>query len=373
MTAVPVNISRRPPREEIRQRVTDILAERPDLGVRLAAVRSFGHKVRNTEIHLTGACNIRCDGCWFFAHEFDTAVHDVRDIEQLRGFVRGLRDSGVTSALLIGGEPTLVPKGIEPFVEYLDYVTISTNGLLPLPREGFEDVGIAVSVFGGGPLDDELRAIYPNGRRFSGLIDKALQNYAGDPRVTFVYALTEPGIPHIEPTVRKMAENGNLISFNFYSHYGSDDALRQPEGRRLLDEAQRVKELFPEAVVNHPHYIEALITGTSHGASFGYDVCPSISVDHPAHADRLVNGNPVLPGFNVWGADLETVQFCCTSGHCTDCRDSQAVHSWLLTSMPYFLSGPEELEKWLGVAEGYWKQWYWSPFSPQRKLAGSDQ
>ncbi|MFB6614548.1 radical SAM protein [Streptomyces sp. NPDC085524] len=370
MSAQPLNLTRRPlSRDEIRARVAGIIAKEPELGARLDALRSFGRQVRNTEIHLTGACNIRCDGCWFFAHDFDSAVTDERDLAKVRGFVERLKSDGVTSALLIGGEPTLVPDKIRPFVELLDYVTISTNGLLALPREGFEDVAIAVSVFGGGPLDDRLRAIHPNGRRFSGLIDTALANYRDDPRATFIYALTEPGAGYIEETVRKMADNGNLVSFNFYSEYGGDHPLKALEGRKLLDEALRVKELFPRAVVNDPYYIEALITGRSHGRDFGYDVCPSISVDHKAHAERIANGNPVLPGFNAWGADLETVQFCCTSGHCGDCRDSQAVHSWLLMSMHEFLESPDALRTWLGVSEGYWRQWSWSPYSPHRTTA----
>ncbi|MEU6755106.1 radical SAM protein [Streptomyces sp. NPDC046685] len=367
MSSVPLNLTRRPrSREEIRERVADIVRQEPELGVRLDALRSFSRKVRNTEVHLTGACNIRCDGCWFFAHDFDSAVRDERDLTKVRAFVERIKADGVTSALLIGGEPTLVPDRIRPFVDLLDFVTISTNGLLALPMEGFEEVAIAVSVFGGGPLDDQLRAIHPNGRRFSGLIDTALENYRGDPRATFVYALTEQGSGYIEETVRKMAENGNLVSFNFYSEYGGEHPLREPEGRRLLNEALRVQQLFPDAVVNDPYYIEALITGRSHGQSFGYDVCPSISVDHKAHEQRMANGNPVLPGFNAWGADLETVQFCCTSGHCGDCRDSQAVHSWLLMSMHEFLDGPDSLRTWLGVSEGYWRQWSWSPYSPHR-------
>ena len=375
-TTIPVSAPRRRPspvrpldRETVRERLADIAAAAPDLAERIGRLRSFGHTVRNTEVHLTNACNIRCKGCWFFEYGFDEATDDERDPTELRAFMDRLKEQGVTSALLIGGEPTLVPRRIEAFVEHLDYVTISTNGLRPFSRDGFEDVGVAISLFGGGPLDDELRAIRPGGKTFTGLFDKALANYRDDDRATFVFALTEPGVDYIEDTVRRIADNGNQVSYNFYSAYGSDDPLAGEDNKRLLDEALRVADAYPEAVISHPYYVEAMVTGRTHFGTFGYDVCPSISVDLAIHADRVANGNPVLPGFSVWGADLQSLQFCCTSGHCGDCRDSQAVFSWLLVSMSRFLDSPEQLRTWVEVAESYWQQWCWSPYHPRNATA----
>jgi len=92
------------------------------------------------------------------------------------------------------------------------------------------------------------------------------------------------------------------------------------------------------------------------------DVCPSVSWDHPDHTTRRANGNPTLPLFNVYGADLETIQFCCTSGHCEGCRDSQAVQTWLLVSVRHFLQSTQGLQTWVELAENYWRQFVWSPY-----------
>jgi len=62
-----------------------------------------------------------------------------------------------------------------------------------------------------------------------------------------------------------------------------------------------------------------------------------VSWDHPGRATPGANRNPTLLSFNVYGVDLETIQFCCASGHCEDCRDSQAVQTWFLVSVRYFL------------------------------------
>jgi hypothetical protein len=346
-----------------RSRIADLAGD-PDLADRLARLRRFSRTIRTSEYHVTNACNLRCRGCWFFAYDYDRATREVRPLEAWRAFARKEAARGVTSALLIGGEPTLHPERVAAFVEAMPYVTVSSNGLRELPRQGFERVQVALTLFGGGPLDDDLRGHHPSGRRIAGLFDQALLHYKDDPRVCFIYALVGEGLAQIEPTVRRIRDNGNRVTFNYYSRYGEGHPLRREEEGRLLEEALRVRELHPETVRSHPYYLKALLTGRTEWGEFGYATCPSISVDHPAHAERLKNGNPVLPGFNAWGADLETVQFCCTSGHCEGCRDSQAVYSWLLTNLKHFLGSPASLRTWVEVAESYWSQFVWSEYHP---------
>ena len=331
---------------------------------------SFANRVRASEYHLTNACNIRCDGCWFFEYGHDRETREVTDLAAWEVFARAeSEDRRISAALIIGGEPTLFPERIRSFVRHMKYVTVSSNGLQALPREGFENVSIGLTLFGGGPLDDKLRAIKPSGRRFEGLFERVLENYRGDTRAGFVYALTEDGLPYVEETVQRIHENGNYLTFNFYSRYGAADPSAGTHQAALLTEALRVKEKYPDTVLSHPYYIRALITGRSHWDQFGYHNCPSISESHPAHAARLENGNPTLRNFNAWSADLKTVKFCCTGGHCNGCRDSQAMFSWLLVSMDHFCSSREEFVTWVEVAESYWSQFVWSPF---HRLAPAD-
>ena len=98
--------------------------------------------------------------------------------------------------------------------------------------------------------------------------------------------------------------------------YGTDAPLRHSQDGRLPDELLRMAAAYPDAVIAHPYYLRALVTGETDFGRFGYDVCPSVSWDHPDHASRRANGNPTLPLFNAYGADLKTIQFCCTSGRC---------------------------------------------------------
>jgi hypothetical protein len=329
---------------------------------RFHTVRAFARTFRPSEYHVTNACNLRCKGCWFFAYDYDRRTKDQTDLAALREFIQRERARHVNAALLIGGEPSLVPERVAAFVDAMDFVTISTNGLRPLPRSGFERVSIGVTLFGGGALDDELRAVRPNGQAFTGLFERVLANYRDDPRVIFNYAITDRGVGEIEPTVRRIRDNGNRATFNFYSEHHTASPLGGSNKQRLLDEALRVQESYADTVVAHRYYLRALLSGRTEFGEFGYDVCPSISWNHPEHASRRANGHPALPLFNVYGADLKTLQFCCTSGHCEGCRDSQAIQTWLLVSTRHFLDSPDGLRTWVELAETYWRQFAWSPY-----------
>jgi len=326
-------------------------------------VRNISSQVTVSEYHLTNACNIRCKGCWFFEYGFDKETREVTKTAPLEAFLQAENERGVNTALVIGGEPTLYPNRLRIYRNYMKYLTISTNGLKKLPVDGFEDVAVLISLFGGGDLDDEIRAIKPNGSRFTGLFQTSLDNYRNDPRACFIYAVTEDGIDFIEPTVRAIQENGNRVSFNYYSKYGTSNPLQQSQADRLLETLLETKGKYPDTVLSVPYYIKTMVSGTSHWGDFSYLECPSISVDHPGNMDRIAKGGPVLPKFNTWAPDLETLNLCCTSGHCEDCRDSQAIFSWLLVNMSRFRRDPEQMKTWIDMSESYWKQFVWSGIS----------
>lgn len=355
-------------------RLAQILAARPDLQARLARLRAFAAPIRSSEYHLTHACNLRCHGCWFFEFDFDKKTgSDVTKLDEWQSFARRERERGVSLAILIGGEPALVPERIRAFAREMPYVWVSTNGLRPIPREGLENIAISITLFGGGPLDDALRGYGPGGKKISNLFETALENFKGDDRTFFVYALSLDSLPYLEDTVKRIGAVGSQVLFNFYGEYAgptSDGSLAaggaQPRHERealLLEKALEVRAKYPDTVLSHPYYIRTLIEGKSHwGQPWGFDVCPSVSQNHPENRERIANGNPTLPGFNAFAPDMKTVNRCCTSGHCENCRDSQAVMSWLLLSMAKFTDSPEQLQTWLEVSESFWRQFCWSPY-----------
>ena len=348
--------------ESVEKAAARLAADDNALLRRFRAVRSFSRTIRASEYHITNACNLRCRGCWFFSFDFDKRTKDETRVDELRAFIQRERERHINAALLIGGEPTLVPDRVAAFVDRMDYVTISTNGLRPLPRSGFERVSIGITLFGGGDVDDELRANTPGGGRFSGLFGTALRNYRNDSRAIFNYAVAPNAIQYIDETVRRIRDNGNLVTFNLYTDYRIDGTPLHSSHERLLNELLRMAERYADAVVAHPEYIRALVTGETFFGRFGYDVCPSVSWDNPVHVQRRANGSPMLPLFNVYGADLKTLEFCCTSGRCDNCRDGQAVQTWLLMAVRSYLGSDTALRTWTELTEAYWRQFVWSPY-----------
>ncbi|MBC5764529.1 4Fe-4S cluster-binding domain-containing protein [Ramlibacter albus] len=368
LRAVPPETTRTAAREiadAARARAHRLVQDHPRLAARLARALSQQLRVRASEYHLTHACNIRCKGCWFFEAGMDKATKELADLDRLDDFVATqVAQRHINTALVIGGEPTLVPQRLAVFVRHMRNVTIATNGLKPLPREGFEKVSIALSVWGGGPLDDELRAIKPNGATFSGLFDEALRNYRNDPRALVLLTVSRQGVAYIEETVRKAERHGLPVQFGLYSGDSTPDAPGASDA--LLDEMLYVRDRYPGTVISHPAYIEALVTGRTAWGEFGYASCPSVSRDHPAHAQRRANGNPTLGLFNAYAADLQTVNFCCTSGRCDGCRDSQAISSWMLVNLHHYTASLAKLREWIELAECFWSQYSWSVYRTAR-------
>lgn len=362
VAARPVDPARHSRKDALR-RIAPLLETDPELAGRFRRAVAFQTGIRSSEYHLTNACNIRCKGCWFFEGGLDSSTRESGDLQELEAFVRReASERKINMALVIGGEPTLVPRRLSVFARNMRHVAISTNGLKKLPVEGFENVAIGVSVWGGGPLDDELRAIKPSGKRFEGLFETSLRNYEGDPRASFLYAVSESSIAHIETTVRAIHRNGNVVAFNYYTDFSADEPIAATGRQDLLDEMLRVRALYPETVISHPYFIRTLVTGRSHWDDFGYHNCASISHDHPAHTARLANGNPSMPGFNTFTADLQNVSFCCTGGGCDGCRDSHAISSWLLVNMHRFTDDIGQLRTWVELAESWWSRFLWSPY-----------
>lgn len=343
------------------------MQQREELMRRFRNVRQEAKNMRSSLYHLTNKCNLRCKGCWFFEFEFDSRVHELDDIDAWRQRVKEEAGRGINAPLLIGGEPSIFLDRVRVFMDYMPMVTVSTNGLKRVPIDGFENVTIAVSLFGGGPLDDDLRAIGPNGKTFTGLFDRALKNYKNDDRAGFVYAITHEGIPYMEDAVRRIRDNGNRVLFNYYADYGGLEILRQASEVEFLDVALTLQQKYPETVASHPYYLRALLSGRTEWGKFGYDECPSVSNDCSENSERVASGFPVLPLFNAYSADMRTAAKCCTSGECGKCRDSQAVISWILVNAKRVMQTPDGLRVWTEVAESYFSQFVWSRYHPRNR------
>jgi MoaA/NifB/PqqE/SkfB family radical SAM enzyme len=152
-----------------------------ELEARFKRIISFSSNKRTTLVHMTNHCNLRCKDCWFFVEKFDQQTSEIREIERWQSFAEKEAERGTSVGLLIGGEPTLYPNRIAAIRSAIPYLTVSSNGEIPLSRSDFPDITVALTLFGGYKSDDNMRAIRSNGVRFSGLFSKVLDNYRYDP------------------------------------------------------------------------------------------------------------------------------------------------------------------------------------------------
>lgn len=317
--------------------------EDPFLARLYREIRQAG-PIRAMSVDLTHRCNLRCAGCYFFAEDMDRR-ETPRGEAEFEAFLSREHARGTNFVTVIGGEPSLMLNRLRRLAATFR-TTVVTNGVRRIPTEGFETMSIGVSVWGDHETDTRLRG---GGRR--DVFALGLRNYRDDDRATWYYTTT-PGNPHeIEPVVEQCVANGNRVLFNFYGDVagigGAADHRRGfAEVRREID---RMIERYPERIWLSSYMSRVISTGRLYGERWGYDVCTSVSADHPINRERLANGKPYNPHFRAYNPDLTSTRRCCV-GHerdCATCFDVWAHTSWIMLNMRRHLGSKQEFTNWL--------------------------
>lgn len=236
-------------------------AERAVRRSRYLALRRRVGRLVTSNYDIADRCNLRCEGCLFFAGDDYKQYRAADDLAVWRDFFRGERDRGVNFGYFAGAEPSLEIGRLRAAHEHIDNGVVFSNGLVRIP----DDISyrIHVSVWGDESQSIDLRGA-GNG--------KALANYAGDPRAVFVFTVTAGTIGSIHDVARIVATHGGRLTFNLFSpttkYLALEAALddsdrqyfrhRQDGGRpvlaasdllRLSDEIGRAVADFPQAII----------------------------------------------------------------------------------------------------------------------------
>ena len=312
----------------------------PFLGRMHRAVRAAG-PLRSISVDLTAICNIRCEGCYFFAEGMDRGVPTVPSPEAVRAFVERERERGTNFVTVVGGEPSLALDALKRLHDAFR-LSVATNGLKRIPRAGFEDLSIGVSVWGDRETDRALRG----GGRLD-VFERGLENYAGDPRAFFYYTVAPGGEHEVERVVARCIANGNRVLFNFYGDVERPDAPHDFAGvREAIDD---VIERYPEHVLMTSRLAEVVSTGRLFDERWGHRVCTSLTPEHPANRLRIRNGKPYNPHFRAYDADLETTRRCCTGvdRDCGSCFDTWQHFSWVMLNLRKHVRSKRDFTAWL--------------------------
>ncbi len=306
-------------------------------------VRKAG-SLRSISLDLTHNCNLRCSGCYYFAEEMDR-FESPEDDAIFDEFIQKEKERGTNFVTIVGGEPSLELGRLKKIYDNFA-MNVATNGLVKIPRHGFEKMPIGVAVWGDHETDKQLR-----GGGKHDIFSKALQNYRGDDRAFFYYTVI-PGKAHeIAGVVEQCVDNGNPVLFNFYGAVsGSGDSLYFGDGfaaaRREID---RMIERYPDRILMTSYFSRVASTGRLFDEKWGYDVCTSITSDHAMNRVRIQNGKPFNPHFRAYNADFVTTRRCCTGMErdCATCFDVWEHFSWVMLNLKKHLVSRQAFTNWL--------------------------
>ncbi len=315
----------------------------PLLATLMTEIKAAG-PIRSSLLDITHKCNLRCDGCYYFSQEMDQYRRQ-DDESAFDRFIEMEKARDVNMLTIVGGEPALEIARLRKLAKHF-HLTVVTNGSLPIPMEGLESIRIAVSFWG-----DETRDTMMRGNGNQNIFEKALSHFKNDPRVGFYYT-TVPGFTdRIEKATAKMVENGNFVAFNFY---GDIDQKGGAYSHLLgYEEVNRIifglAQQYSSRVISSPHLNRVIDQRHLFGQSWGYDVCPSLTYDHPANAQRMREGKAYQTKFRAYYADLTSTRRCCVgeARDCNTCTDLWATYAWILGSMKSHLSSLEDFSSWL--------------------------
>jgi MoaA/NifB/PqqE/SkfB family radical SAM enzyme len=319
------------------------LLEDPFLVGLYEQIRAAG-KMRSISLDLTHRCNLRCEGCYFFFEGMDRATSPT-DNARFEEFITREKARGTNFITVVGGEPSLELERLARLYESFS-LNVATNGLIPIPYDGFENLPIGVSVWGSSEIDRDLRG---GGRR--DVFEEALKNYENDSRAFWYYTVTAGRAHEIESVVDRCVANGNRVLFNYYSDLsGLGGAADHRLGFTEVEaEIERMIDRFPERVFMSSYLNRVVARGRLYGQEWGHAVCTSVSVDHPANQVRLGNGKPYVRHFKAYNSDFETTRRCCTGNErdCSSCFDVWQHFSWIVLNLRLHLGSAQEFTDWL--------------------------
>lgn len=302
--------------------------------------------LRSIVMDITHKCNIRCTGCYFFDEKMDRFKKPDTE-EEFDAFIAAEKARGTNYMTVAGGEPALMLDRLRKLHQNFRVMPF-TNGLKKIPRESFETMPIALSVWGGHETDKMLR-----GAGKTDIFAKALRHYRDDDRVTWYYTTTSGNAHEIEAVTEEIVANGNLLMYSFYedhTHLGGRFDHRSSL-RHVRIEIDRMIERFPDRILTTSYINKVGSENEMLGQRWGYDVCPTIDAENPKNHERVINGQPYVKHFRALYPDLKTTRRCCI-GEAHDCGSCFNVYSkmtWINVNVERHLATAHDFFNWLSA------------------------
>jgi hypothetical protein len=322
--------------------------EVPELEARYKKVKKYFF-LRESAYDVTSACQLRCDGCYYFAGK-RSQVRDNRDPASWRAFLEAEKRRGITYVNLAGAEPSLRPEVLRACHQSIPLGTVFTNGLKKIDAD--IRYRIHISVWGNATGDPKYRR-YASGKEGPYCLPLQLQNYKNDDRVIFVYTFNNENVEQVDEVLRSVHGEGHRITFNVFS---------VPEGNgsvlKLKDTLDRTRakmieaiERYSETVVYSYYSAKVHTRELSLRGQFG---CP-----YPRAAPPEAKGFGIAKTFRNYRTDLthDADSCCIPDTDCTDCRHYAAGSAIVTARLDLHTQAEPRFRGWLDYVDTYLAIW----------------
>lgn len=300
--------------------------------------------MRSSLVDITHKCNLRCVGCYYFMEKMDN-YKKVEDDESFHTFVDQEVARGTNLLTVVGGEPALEIERLKILAKHFT-LTVVTNGTMHIPMKDLENIRIAISFWGDQERDIELR-----GKGRSNVFETSLKLYKDDPRVGYYYTVIPGFTDGIQTAATRMVNNGNYVTFNFYGDLADIGGKYSHQKGFLsgIEEISILSKRYPTKIISSRYINDIISSRQMFGKAWGYDVCPSLTYDHPENAQRMLNGKQYPTKFRAYNADLTTTRRCCigSARDCDTCTDVWAINGWVIGSFKEHLGSKKDFTNWL--------------------------
>lgn len=324
--------------------------QKPDIAARYAKVKKYFY-IRESAYDVTSACQLRCDGCYYFEGD-KYQTKDNRDPEVWREFFVHEKERGINYVNLAGAEPALVPKVLQASYDVIPLGNIFSNGLRRIdPALRYR---IHLSVW-GDETGDPIYRKYAGGRPGPNCLPVQLENYRGDDRPIFVYTFNSQNIDQLDHVLPKVVDEGHQLTFNIFSTPQHNDSQL-----RFRDTLARTREKMFEAIEAYPdHVVYSFYNAEVHTQEqslhqqFG---CP-----YPrATIMEGKNGVGIAKTFRSYRTDLSHVpasDCCVPDTDCADCRHYAAGSAIVSSRLAMHVDSEEQFRGWLDYVDTYLAIW----------------
>jgi MoaA/NifB/PqqE/SkfB family radical SAM enzyme len=189
------------------RRLAAYLSRDAALAARYDKLRRHSAKVVGSSYDVSRVCNLRCEGCLFFEGSDYVAHADEKSDAEWDAFFAAEAARGVNFPYLAGAEPGLQRQRLALAAKHFRRGVVFTNGTVPLdPALPFT---IHVSLWGAAEETERLRG----GDSF----ERALRNFADDPRARFAYTVNAQNIASARRVAEICAAHGAKLTFSLFS------------------------------------------------------------------------------------------------------------------------------------------------------------